>query len=115
MVADKPTRFTVVGTLIAIYNDGSKFLFGWKDQEIVPQNSRSRDGVSLSTSYNYIPNQGDFIRSLTLSSSGMVHSKVLESGEMDGCVCKECKEFYPYAEPNQDDGTLICYSCRTIW
>lgn len=30
----------------------------------------------------------------------------------DGCNCKKCKEFYPYAEPNQDDGTLICYSCR---
>src|SRR5579885_3678378 len=27
----------------------------------------------------------------------------------DGCDCKKCKEFYPYAEPNQEDGTLICY------
>lgn len=33
----------------------------------------------------------------------------------DGCNCKKCKEFYPYAEPNQDDGTLICYSCRHGW
>lgn len=33
----------------------------------------------------------------------------------DGCNCKKCKEFYPYAEPNQDDGTLICYSCRKGW
>lgn len=30
----------------------------------------------------------------------------------DGCRCKKCKEFYPYAESNQDDGTLICYPCR---
>lgn len=30
----------------------------------------------------------------------------------DGCDCKKCKEFYPYAEPNQEDGTLICYACR---
>lgn len=30
----------------------------------------------------------------------------------DGCNCKKCKEFYPYAEANQEDGTLICYSCR---
>lgn len=31
----------------------------------------------------------------------------------DGCACKKCKEFYQFAEPNQEDGTLICYSCRT--
>lgn len=30
----------------------------------------------------------------------------------DGCQCKKCLEMYPYAEPNQEDGTLICFSCR---
>lgn len=33
----------------------------------------------------------------------------------DGCTCKKCKEFYQYAEPNQEDGTLICYGCRMVW
>jgi hypothetical protein len=33
----------------------------------------------------------------------------------DGCTCKKCKEHYQYAEPNQDDGTLICYGCRMNW
>lgn len=33
----------------------------------------------------------------------------------DGCTCRKCKEFFPYAEPNQDDGTLICYGCRMVW
>lgn len=33
----------------------------------------------------------------------------------DGCFCKKCKEYYQYAEPNQEDKTLICYSCRTSW
>jgi len=33
----------------------------------------------------------------------------------DGCTCRKCKEFYPYAEPNQDDGTLVCYGCRMVW
>lgn len=31
----------------------------------------------------------------------------------DGLVCKKCRDFYEFAEPNQEDGTLICYSCRT--
>lgn len=31
----------------------------------------------------------------------------------DGETCTKCKEFFPFAEPNQPDDTLICYSCRT--
>lgn len=30
----------------------------------------------------------------------------------DGMFCCKCQSFYDYAEPNQVDGTLICYSCR---
>lgn len=30
----------------------------------------------------------------------------------DGLDCRVCKEFYQYAESNQDDGTLICFKCR---
>lgn len=26
--------------------------------------------------------------------------------------CKSCHNFYPYSEPNQKDGSLICWSCR---
>jgi hypothetical protein len=33
----------------------------------------------------------------------------------DGCKCKKCKEFFPYAEANQPDGTLVCYGCRVRW
>ena len=32
--------------------------------------------------------------------------------KQDGMPCKLCKELFAYAEPNRDDGTLICYSCR---
>ena len=31
---------------------------------------------------------------------------------LDGLCCVICKEFFPYAEANRGDGTLICYSCR---
>lgn len=30
----------------------------------------------------------------------------------NGCSCVKCGELYPQSEPNQPDGTLICYSCR---
>jgi len=31
---------------------------------------------------------------------------------LDGLACKICKEFYQYSSANQEDGSLICYSCR---
>lgn len=33
----------------------------------------------------------------------------------DGCICEKCEEYYPYAVPNQSDGTLICWSCRHFY
>lgn len=30
----------------------------------------------------------------------------------DGMFCRKCQLFYQFAEPNQEDGTLLCYSCR---
>lgn len=30
----------------------------------------------------------------------------------DGMFCNKCQVFYQYAESNQIDGSMICYSCR---
>jgi hypothetical protein len=32
--------------------------------------------------------------------------------KLDGMACSICKEFFPMAAANQEDGTLICWSCR---
>lgn len=32
--------------------------------------------------------------------------------DRDGCDCKTCKNFFQFAEPNQADGSMICWSCR---
>lgn len=34
--------------------------------------------------------------------------------EGDGLNCGKCGNFYPFSEPNQKDGSLICYSCRNF-
>ena len=31
---------------------------------------------------------------------------------LDGMCCIKCGEFFIMAAPNQDNGTLICYSCK---
>jgi len=33
--------------------------------------------------------------------------------QLDGCLCARCNEFFPMAEPNQEDGTMLCFLCRT--
>lgn len=42
-----------------------------------------------------------------------VEDKINKKSFVDGMYCKICKSFYNYAEPNQTDGTLICFSCRS--
>lgn len=34
------------------------------------------------------------------------------SAILDGLRCKKCQDFFVMATPNQEDGTLICWSCR---
>ena len=41
----------------------------------------------------------------------LIQSK-LKRQDPDGLVCQRCKLFYNFAEPNQPDGSLICYACR---
>lgn len=31
---------------------------------------------------------------------------------LDGMRCTECNEFFPMAEPNQEDDTMVCWACR---
>jgi hypothetical protein len=33
--------------------------------------------------------------------------------KFDGMFCKKCNNFYEFADANQKDGSLVCYSCRS--
>lgn len=37
-----------------------------------------------------------------------------KSKSEDGCHCKKCRNFSPYAEKNQPDGSFVCYSCTIV-
>lgn len=43
---------------------------------------------------------------------GLPPEPALIPKKSNGCTCIKCQEIYPYAEPNQWDGTFKCYSCR---
>ncbi|KKN60284.1 hypothetical protein LCGC14_0533340 [marine sediment metagenome] len=45
---------------------------------------------------------------------GMWRSIVtLVAAHRDGMDCCKCNNFFQFAAPNQDDGTMICWSCRS--
>lgn len=115
VTVEKVTNNVITGTVIAEGIDGSLVLFGWKKDEQHPKNSKPREGINLSSSFRYGADQKAFSYSLSAVTTGIAHSKTVGPGEFDGCQCKKCHTFYAYAEPNQEDGTLICYSCRTAW
>jgi len=31
---------------------------------------------------------------------------------IEGSTCKKCKEYSKFSEPNQPDGSFVCYVCR---
>jgi hypothetical protein len=39
-------------------------------------------------------------------------SDLVEKEKHKGCICISCNEFCQFSEPNQEDGTFKCYSCR---
>lgn len=42
----------------------------------------------------------------------LLRNKMVQ-GKSSGCKCTRCKQWYDMAIPNQPDGTLLCYTCRT--
>jgi hypothetical protein len=74
------------------------------------------DGVSQTGSFlaYVIQQEGTGIDLLTLLDRLELYiDRVRGRGLPDGMFCRKCRSFYKYAEPNQPDGTLLCYSCRS--
>lgn len=38
----------------------------------------------------------------------------VKTKKSDGCTCKKCGEFYPYADPPEPN-KFNCYGCRLTW
>jgi hypothetical protein len=73
--------------------------------------------IILNNSYTLEPKEAKeysidskFIGELVLYIREGFIAKVIN--KMDGCVCKKCKEFYHQSQPNQPDGSMICWLCR---
>ena len=52
-------------------------------------------------------------KAISIPEDRVVRINLQRSASEDGMFCSNCNEFYPMAEPNQSNGSLICYLCRT--
>lgn len=51
----------------------------------------------------------EFENAIEQNADAIVVKRVVKSA---GCNCTNCKDFFQYAEPNQEDGTFKCWGCR---
>jgi len=110
-ISDHPTKRTILGAVIGFNREENSFLLGWKADEPYPTNARGRNGTK-NNQIVYVHNQSDYKYGKLVSPDLRVVMKIVNG--FDGCACKKCKNFYQFAEPNHDDGTLTCWSCRSF-
>jgi hypothetical protein len=110
---DKPSRYTMLATVIATKKPslGNGIILAWKKNEERPDNVSPRS--TPSTENDYVLNQNLYTHGKSVKRDLLVASKIING--MDGFPCKRCHNYYEFAVPNQDDGTLVCWSCRHTW
>lgn len=52
-------------------------------------------------------------RNISLVSEKAVGGRRKFDPYLNALSCKLCQEIFPYAQGNQPDGSLVCWSCRT--
>ena len=106
-----PNMNTLLATVIAVKKPSTGLkdvLLGWKKQDPRPKNAMER--TNTSSDNDYLPNQSEYRYGKTVNRTLPVAVQIFNG--LDGFPCKKCTNFFPLSQPNQKDGTLICWSCR---
>lgn len=112
-ISDKPHMRTMMATVIASKKPevGNGLILGWKKDEERPSGASPRANPSAEN--NYVPNQASYTYGKSVSRTLPVAVQIFNG--LDGFPCKKCQNFFPQAVANQNDGTMICWSCRNRW
>lgn len=69
---------------------------------------------SDSTGYDVIPDLSPYDKKdVCWVDQSLISTQMHINSSVDGCSCSKCNDFARMASPNQDDGTFICYGCRS--
>jgi DNA-directed RNA polymerase subunit RPC12/RpoP len=112
------------GTVIAFFGENAaRMIIGWVRGVDVPSTFCSfmldHSVLKKGGDWKAVPDVDRYSRGTWLQAidvqgiaikSPFASSVVMKSS---GCACNRCGEFYPWAEPNQENGTLVCWNCRS--
>ena len=108
---------TIVGLEITPYSSTNLqiLLIGWKVGEPRPSAIKT-----LSSTYDWrlemISNITDYIATYSMHASLDVVKKItITRTSIGGFYCTKCNMPNPWADPNQLDGSYICYECTNRW
>lgn len=110
-ITSSPGMKTMLATVISTKKPkyGSEVILGWKSGEPHPVGCYDRGGTG-SIENDYIPNHHEYRWGKKVTRLLPVAVQIFNG--LDGFPCKKCTNFFPLSEPNQKDGTLVCWSCR---
>jgi hypothetical protein len=83
----------------------------------MPLNRKNRV-TSIKKNKNYLKSKVKFIQLPDLVAStipmntSIIFASEIKNNTRNGCTCRKCGNFNEYAEPNQDDGTFLCFTCK---
>lgn len=111
-ISQSPSMKTMLATVISEKKPGygSELILGWKNEEPRPKGCYDRNGAG-SLENIYVPNHKEYKWGIKVSRALPVAIQIFNG--LDGFPCKRCTNFFPMSEPNQPDGTLLCWSCRS--
>jgi len=110
-ITPSPGMKTMLATVVGMSKPscGGSIILGWKSGEPHPVGCYERTGAG-SFENDYIPNHEEYRWGKKVTKALTVAVQIFNG--LDGFPCKKCKNFFPLSEPNQKDGTLVCWSCR---
>ena len=122
-IANTSTLFVKAATIIGKFKTSDIIIIGWKVGDDMPLcGIHQRNIQQLNRNMvDYVSDIVDYVYGMDVSENHIVHDKVepiskpkapIKISAINGLNCKRCNEYYQYAEGNQADGTLICYTCR---
>lgn len=103
---DTKISFKIIGIKISKFEVAEYALYV-PEYVLVQVNTRDRVTRKIASEYSVDPKfMDDYI--LRIRSSQIVTHEFVANG----MFCVNCDDYFDKAGPNQEDGTMVCYSCR---